>query len=296
VFFSFLLNIRLGQWQIRDKAKLYGLFQVVSSIVTFLFSLVFVVTLHFGPEGRIYGILLASILVGLASYLSLINDRLLLFKYNKQDIMEALSFGLPLIPHVLGGVLLLSIDRLVINKELGLEMTGIYMVAVSLGGAVNILLNSINKAYTPWLYRQLKENNKKIKIEVVKKTYMYFIFLISMSLLSYFIGPPVLKLIVGERFHQAANVLPYILIGQFLLGMYFVVSNYIFYVKKTKYLSFVTISSGLINVVLLLILIPYYGINGAAYAFIIANLWQFVSTWIVSSKLYPMPWTLRGEL
>jgi len=74
--------------------------------------------------------------------------------------------------------------------------------------------------------------------------------------------------------------------------MYFMVTNYIFYVKKTKYLSYVTISSGAINVVLLLLLIPHYGISGAAYAFMIANLIRFVGTWILSAKLYDMPWSL----
>jgi len=292
VFFSFILNIRLGQWQIRGKAKLYGFLQVTNSSIVLLFSLFFVILLNLGAEGRIYGIVLTSLIIGFLSYFTLRNDKLVLFKYNRKDIQYALSFGVPLIPHVLGGFLLLSVDRLVINKELGLEMTGIYMVAVSLGSALNLIFNSINKAYSPWLFGQLKENNQEKKITIVKNTYLYFIFLILMSFLAFFIAPPILKLIVGEKFHRAADVLPIIVIGQVFLGMYFMVTNYIFYVKKTKYLSYVTISSGAINVVLLLLLIPHYGISGAAYAFMIANLIRFVGTWILSAKLYDMPWSL----
>jgi O-antigen/teichoic acid export membrane protein len=76
------------------------------------------------------------------------------------------------------------------------------------------------------------------------------------------------------------------------LGMYFMVTNYIFYVKKTKYLSYVTISSGAINIALLLLFIPIYGIYGAALAFSIANLSQFLFTWLVSAKVCRMPWAL----
>jgi len=296
VFCSFILNLRLGQWQIREKAKLFGFFQVVISIVVFSFSLLFVISFHLGGEGRIYGIVLTSIIVGLVSYSILRHDELLLFEYNRQDIQDALSFGVPLIPHVLGGFLLLSVDRLVINKELGLEMTGIYMVAVSLGSALNIIFSSINRAYSPWLFGQLKVNDEEKKIAIVKNTYIYFVFLILISLFAFFIAPSIFKLIVGGKFHQAADVLPIIIIGQVFLGMYFMVTNYIFYVKKTKYLSYVTISSGAINVVLLLLLIPYYGISGAAFAFLIANLWQFLLTWVVSAKVCPMPWALwRGK-
>lgn len=295
VFCGFVLNIRLGQWQIRGKAKSFGFLQVINSVIVFSFSLLLVISLHLGPEGRVYGMVLTSVIVGLVSYSTLRNDKLFLFEYNRQDINGALSFGIPLIPHVLGGFLLLSVDRLVINKELGLELTGIYMVAVSLGSALNIIFNSINKAYSPWLFGQLKENNQEKKISIVKKTYIYFAFLMLMSLLAFFIAPSILKLIVGEKFHQAADVLPIIVIGQVFLGMYFMVTNYIFYVKKTKYLSYVTISSGAINLALLLLLIPYYGISGAAIAFLIANIWQFTCTWIVSAKLYAMPWFLWRE-
>lgn len=295
VFCGFILNLRLGQWQIRGKAKLYGVFQIMKSLIVFLFSLLFVITLHLGAEGRIYGIFLTSVIIGFVSYFTLRNDKLFLFEYNRQDIKDALSFGIPLIPHVLGGFLLLSVDRLVINKELGLEMTGIYMVAVSLGCALNLIFNSINKAYSPWLFGQLKENNQEKKIAIVRNTYIYFVFLMLMSLLAFFLAPPILKLIVGEKFHQAAAVLPIIMIGQVFLGMYLMVTNYIFYIKKTKYLSYVTISSGAINITLLLLLIPYYGISGAAFAFLIANLLRFVGTWVVSAKLYAMPWALWRE-
>jgi O-antigen/teichoic acid export membrane protein len=292
VFSGFILSIRLGQWQIRGKAKSYGFFQVIISLLVFSFSLLFVMSLKLGAEGRIYGIVFPAIIFGVVSYFTLRYDKLFLFEYNRQDIKDALVFGVPLIPHVLGGFLLLSIDRLVINKELGLEMTGIYMVAVSLGNALNIIFNSINRAYSPWLFGQLKENNQVKKIAIVKNTYVYFVFLIVMSLLAFFLAPSLLKLIVGEKFHQAADVLPILVIGQVFLGMYFMVTNYIFYVKKTKYLSYVTISSGAINVILLLLFIPLYGIKGAAFAFLIANLFRFIGTWLVSAKLYSMPWAL----
>jgi O-antigen/teichoic acid export membrane protein len=292
VFCSFILKLRLGQLQVRGKAKSYGFFQVVNSFVVLILSILFVVSLDLGGAGRIYSIVLTSVLVSFMSFYSLVNDKLFKFEYCLQDIKQALSFGVPLIPHVLGAFLLLSADKFVINKELGLEMTGIYMVAFSLGSALNIIFSGINSAFTPWLFGQLKEDDEVKKRDIVKKTYLYFIFLIFLSLFTFIVAPPILKLIVGEKFHQAAEVLPLIIVGQVFLGMYFMVTNYIFYVKKTKYLSYVTIFSGAINIVLLLIFIPIYGIHGAALAFSIANLSQFLFTWLVSAKVCCMPWAL----
>jgi len=296
VFMNFILRMRLGQWQIRGKAKAYAILQISNAFIVLVFSLLLVVLYHIGPNGRVYGIVITSILVGFIAYFTLSKDELIVFKYNSVDIKNALSFGVPLIPHVLGGVLLLSIDRLLINKELGLQMTGIYMVAINLGSALNLIFNSINKAYTPWLFAELNKNDEIKKIIIVKNTYLYFVFLIVMSLLSFFIAPPLIKLIVGEKFHQAADVLPIIVTGQVFRGMYFMVTNYIFYIKKTKYLSYVTISSGGINIALLLLLIPEYGLYGAAFATLIANVCQFLCTWIVSAKSYKMPWMLKEVL
>jgi len=293
VFMNFVLRMRLGQWQIRGKAKAYAILQISNAFIVLVFSLLLVVLYHIGPNGRVYGIVITSIIVGFIAYFTLSKDELIVFKYNSVDIKNALSFGVPLIPHVLGGFLLLSIDRLLINKELGLQMTGIYMVAINLGSALNLIFNSINKAYTPWLFAELNKNDEIKKMIIVKNTYLYFVFLIVMSLLSFFIAPPLLKLIVGEKFHQAADVLPIIVTGQVFIGMYFMVTNYIFYIKKTKYLSYVTISSGGINIALLLLLIPAYGLYGAAFATLIANVCQFLCTWLISAKLYKMPWGLR---
>lgn len=292
VFCVFILNIRLGQWQIRGKAKSFGLLQVTNAFIVLILSLIFVVLFELGPDGRIYGIVITGLVIAAFSYIALRKDKLVSFELNKVDLAYALSFGVPLIPHVLGGFLLLSIDRLVINKTLGLEATGIYMVAINLGNAINIIFSSINKAYSPWLFGELKKNNYTVKKSIVKKTYMYFTLLIVLALLSFIVAPPILKLVVGENFHSAAEILPLIITGQIFLGMYLVVTNYIFYIKKTKFLSYVTITSGVINVALLLFLIPEHGIRGAALAFLIANLWQFSMIFILSAKLYKMPWVL----
>ncbi|MPW36243.1 lipopolysaccharide biosynthesis protein [Vibrio sp. B1Z05] len=289
-FFNFSFNFRLVQWQVRGSAKTYGLLQIINVAIVFGFSLLFVVSFELGGDGRVYATVITSMIIGCLSYLALRNKKLLLFEYNYNDIKSALNFGLPLIPHVLGGILLLSVDRLLVNRELGIETTGIYMVAVSLGGALNMVFNSINKAYSPWLFSKLNESNIEQYIFIVKCTYGYFLFLVIMSILAFFISPPILIIIVGERFHEAADVLPIIILGQVFLGMYLTVTNYIFYVKKTKYLSYITLSSGLINIILLLLFIPKYGIQGAAFSFMLANFWQFLCTWFLSTRLFSMPW------
>lgn len=295
VFSKFLINLRLGQWQIRKNAKYYGLFQIVTSLVNVIFSILFVVVLLMEDKGRVYAVVITSVIAGIFSCISLIRTRLIFFRLDYNDIKYALSFGVPLIPHVVGAFLLVSIDRLIVTKELGIHAVGIYMVAVNIGNGFNMLFNAINKAYSPLMYEILKNNRDGEKKNVIKITYVYFLFLSLFGGFSFLIAPKILEFVVGPDFHDASRIIPFIVMGQIFRGMYYVVSVYIFFTKKTKFLSAITICSGLLNVGLIFYLIPHFGLIGAAASFMISMLFQFSITWFVSAFLVSMPWRLWNK-
>jgi O-antigen/teichoic acid export membrane protein len=290
-FTSFVVQIRLGQWQIREKAKLFGVFQIIQSLLNAILSIVFVVVLLKGAQGRIDAQMFVMLLFTLISVYLLYRDKLVvLFQWNPILIREALSFGIPLVPHVVGGFLLLSVDRIVINEKLGLAEVGIYMLAVQLSSVLKIIFHSINKAYSPWLFGELKENNEKTKIQIVKLTYLYFLCLLFISGLIFLFGPFFVVLIAGSDYQSAGPIIGYLCLGNIFNGMYLMVANYIFYSKKTFGLSLVTVSSGVINIILLFLLIEPYGLVGAGIAFAVSNFVMFLLAWITSSKSHNMPW------
>jgi len=70
------------------------------------------------------------------------------------------------------------------------------------------------------------------------------------------------------------------------------VTNYIFYVKKTHLLAYVTFASAAIHIGLLYLLINLHGAIGAAQASLISSILTFCIVWILASKVYDMPWRL----
>lgn len=103
-------------------------------------------------------------------------------------------------------------------------------------------------------------------------------------------APPLLILIAGEKYSAAVDVIGWLALGQAFHGMYMMVTNYIFYSKRTGLLSLSTITAGLINVWLLMILIPFMGLKGAAIAFAISQSIKFLLTWYIAHLRHPMPW------
>jgi O-antigen/teichoic acid export membrane protein len=82
----------------------------------------------------------------------------------------------------------------------------------------------------------------------------------------------------------------FILLGNAFMGMYYMVTNYIFFSRRTGLLSTLTISIGVLTVVLSWFLINSYGIKGAAIGFMLGQASLFVGAWILSNYCVPMPW------
>lgn len=290
-FCTVIIALRLGQWQVQKKAIKYGALQISQSLFNMLLSLLLVVVLLKGAEGRINAQIIMSLVFLIIALILLRKDGLLrIFIWRKDYLAEALRFGVPLMPHLAGGFLLNSVDRFVINDELGLAEAGIYMVAVQLTAAIGIVFDAINKAYVPWLFERLKADVHQEKQKIVKFTYLWFLVIVLGVLLVFLIGPGLVVLIAGEKYTQAGEIVGWLALGQGFQGMYHMFTSYIFYSKKTGMLSIFSIGSGVFNLVLLVFLIPIFGLQGAAVAFAMSMGVRLFLTWFIAHKRHPMPW------
>lgn len=288
---SMIIQLRLGQWQVRKQARKYGMLQISQSILSMLLSLLLVVVLLQGAGGRIAAQIWGAGIFALLALLLLKRDGLLsFFVWKPGHLHETLAFGVPLIPHIGGAFLLFAVDRLVINAELGLAEAGVYMVAVQLAGAMGLVFDAINKAYVPWLFERLQRDQPGEKQQIVRYTYLWFALLLFGAALMFIFGPWLVNLIAGERYARAGEVIGWLALGQAFMGMYLMVTNYIFYSKRTGLLSLATLTSGLINVGLLVVLIRLLGLKGAAIASSSAMAFRFLLTWWVAQRRHPMPW------
>jgi|AZII01.1.fsa_nt_gi O-antigen/teichoic acid export membrane protein len=286
----YIVKLRLGQWRVRQQPIKFGALQIAMSLLNATFSIALVVYFAYGAPGRMTGELLAPLCFSVISLWLLYRDGLLRFTYDKNQIKDALRFGTPLIPHVLGGFLLFSVDRLIINQQLGLAQAGIYMVGVQISMGVSICIDAFNKSYSPWLMGELKKNDRQSDKKIVRFTYLYFAGAIVAAGLGFLIGPWLIDLVAGNKYTGAGEVVGFLLAGQCVKGMYYMVVNYILYSKKTSYLSLLTILSGSLNIGLMLLLIPVFGLEGAGYAFLTSSLLLFLGGWIISARVHPMPW------
>lgn len=289
--FQFVINIRLSLWQAKEKAWHYGSLQVSRSLVDMSLSLFFILSINLAWQGRILGQASAFILMGVIAYCTLFKD-----DYIKKScknwiyIVDSLKFGIPLIPHAIGGVLVVITDRLIISNILGLAEAGVYMAALQVGMVIAVLVDSVNKVYAPWLMKKLSMPETLEEKKITRYTYLYMVSILLLSTVFGLLSPLISSILLGPRFFAASDMVIYIAVGFAFTGCYYTMVNYIFFKKKTIILAAITFGNALVNVPVTYFFVKNNGIVGGAQAFLLINLSIFLCTWVYANKVYPMPW------
>lgn len=289
-FLQFLVQVLLALWQASKKPIKYGALRVTHAFLDAIGSIVLVLVLALSWQGRLNGMLVAWLFAAIIAVYFLVREGWLAWSIDPTYAKDALNYGVPLVPHALGGLLLGMADRFIVNNTLDVSSTGIYVVAVQLGLILGMLADSFNKAFAPWLMEKLSDIDHKSQKKIVIFTYVYFLAIIALAALGAFVAPYVLPYIVGPQFQTSGPLLVFILFGNAFIGMYYMVTNYIFYSRRTGLLSALTISVGVITVALSWFLVKNYGIKGAAIGFMVGQASLFFGAWILSNYCVPMPW------
>lgn len=287
---NFISQIRLVLWQSETQPFRYMVFQVASSLTNFASSIALVVIADLHYVGRLIAMTSTAALMAVIALVSLVRGGHVRFGFNGTAAVDAIRFGVPLIPHTIGALVITLADRFLVTKFAGVDHTGVYMVGAQIGMIIGILADAANKAYAPWVFAKLEHIDATAKQRIVRLTYVYFVAITALALALSAIAPWFLGFFVGPRFYGSARFVFWLAMAGAFQGMYFMVANFIYYAKKTELLASVTFVAGIANVTLNYFLIRSRGAIGAAEATCIAYLISFLGTWAVSARAYEMPW------
>jgi O-antigen/teichoic acid export membrane protein len=99
--------------------------------------------------------------------------------------------------------------------------------------------------------------------------------------------------VAGARYEAAAASLRWLAPAAALSGMYYFVAGYLFFAGRTGVLSVITVCCATVQVGLIFVLVPRFGIEGAAAAALVAMLAYWLATWLAAQWIVPMPWFRR---
>lgn len=271
-----------------EKSLYFVALKFLNVLVNVGLNVYYIIYLGKGVEG----ILLANVWASVITFLCLspILMRHISFIFSWNEFKELLSFGLPYLPSTLAVVVLDLVDRFILERLAGLEVTGIYSAGYKLGIFMNLFVAAFRFAWHPFFLSTSKEKNAK---EIFAKVFTYFtlvttaIFLVVSLFIDQIVRLNIFGFsLFGPEYWQSTKVVPIILLSYIIYGMYvnFVVGIYL--EKKTKYLPLITGAGAVVNILANFLLIPYFGMMGAAYATLIAYVVMAASLYLFSQRLY----------
>ncbi|MCC4212182.1 MATE family efflux transporter [Leeuwenhoekiella parthenopeia] len=193
-------------------------------------------------------------------------------KEKKSTAVEPLgSLGIlkksfPMAVSSLGFFLLLSIDIIILKKYADYAQVAYYATAVKLVLIVSTVLNTINALFATNLAHQYQLNDTGALKALLKRA-SRLIFILSLPpLLILLIFPEFILSFFGESYTQAYNALRILALGYLVSCLSGVAAIYLNMTGRARQFQYILLIAVLINLVLNLILIPSYGIEGAAIA------------------------------
>lgn len=296
VWFAGITNINMVLWRCEEKPILFGIYQISQSAVNTLSTILFVIILLLGWKGRIYSMILATIIFGCISIYILYKRQYLNLCIDKQYLQQISLFALPLIPHALSFWFKSGVDKIMLSNMCGLSANGLYSVAMTWGSIVSMFLVSFNNAYSPYLYKKLahfdtdrggtKEEQKKLVRLIEYSFFATLIFILIIWVISVYL----IQAIYAPSYHTSLEYLPWVMIGQFFYGGYLMFVCFVHYTLKTKILGAITFSWSLAQIAITYILISWIGAVGAAVSSAIVSIATFICVTAYAMKVYRLPW------
>ena len=294
-FATFITALNTNLWIMERKPISFGIFKISNTAINFGISLFLIIVMLMSWKGRVLGIFITSFLYALISILLLYKRGHLSFsfKYRKEYVIDALKFGIPLIPYQLSGWIRNGGIVFLLVYLVGKNETGLYSVGSKFALLIIVLSMAFSKAWGPYLYRELaKEITFKTKQKIVKVTYLIFIAYLFLSILLTWVAPWLVQLIFPESYSGSNDYIGYLVFGAAFQGMYLMVVKFIYFKKKTKYVAYITFAVSIVNFLLAYFLIKFNGSIGAAQATVISFFLSFVIIWYYSAQVYEMPWNI----
>lgn len=289
-----IVQSRLGLWQAQQKPLRLAALQISSAVGNLGLSLVGVLVLGFGAAGRNGAFALSTTLAATASILLLVAGGEIKSRVRRDHVIDLVRFGGPLTLHILGGVVLSTADRWVVSIRLDATALGVYGAGAQLGMAMAILGDAFVKAYAPWFYSRLRAGTEMDRLWAVGAAYGVVPLFFMVALVVGVVLTAAAGLVLGPGFAGSVPLLPWFMIGGALNGVYLSISSLYFYWGRTWMLSAVTLASGAVGLVAVIVLASNFGMVGAAMGYAVSQGVLGLVAMIVAIRVFDLPWGRPG--
>jgi O-antigen/teichoic acid export membrane protein len=257
--------------------------------VTIAATILLVVVWEQGALGVVVGNFTGTLVVYLA--LLAVHREQLGLQFSRPLLREMNRFGIPLVPAALALIAVNFSDRFFLVHLASLDEVGLYEIGVRIASAMVLLLTAFRMAWPAFAY-SIEDDAE------AKRTYAYVLtyLVVLASWLALALGllaPWLVRVLATPEFYDGARVVAPLAFGGMIYAAYIVMAIGVGRAKRTGMNWAITGLAAVVNVALNLILIPPYGMIGAAAATIAAYAVMFAAMTWYAQHVFPTPYQWR---
>jgi O-antigen/teichoic acid export membrane protein len=222
----------------------------------------------------------------------------LLPKIDRDSMREILGFGVFSWMQALAGVIFYNADRLVVGAIMGTSALGIYAICIQATQPIHGITSAALNFVFPHIsarHEAGETNSLRRVFRMATLTNIMFVAILAAPLILF--GRPLLTLWMGPVFAQQGYiVLTYLAVANACLGASVAAHYILLALGQARFVASVNLLGGVLSLGCIALLIPYFGLAGAAmgrllYAGAIAlNFWKLhsLNLDIPSARITPM--------
>ena len=274
-------TIVAGPARMQNKRLIYIVMNSIGPIISYAIAIVLIIRGEYIISLPL-SMLMSSFFIEVAFWIY--NRAWFKFEYIDIKLLKPLLlFAIPLIPNFLIYWIFNSCDRLMITQILGVEAAGLYGIGSKLGHASQLIYTAFAAGWQYFAYSTMKDKNQ---IRDNSKIFEWLcVVSITCTILLCAVSYLIYKIMFPAEYVGGYIIAPYLFLAPLCQMMFQVAISQFAIIKKT-WPNMIFLSCGaVVNVLLNLILIPLFGIEGAAIATICGYIITVISCVVTLCKL-----------
>jgi O-antigen/teichoic acid export membrane protein len=285
-----VISIQIGLREMKS----YALINVAQNVFVVVLSIALVTHLNMDVRGSVIGFVLPTILVGLSSlffikkYLTAESSSL------KTTLKEVSRFGFYVVLTNSIGLINTQTSSLMIGHFMNETEVGYYAVAAIFIEGLYLIPSSIETVTDARIVRYHVKKEDENLIKLVKSNISnVFVITVLESLALVFFGKFLIERLFGVDFLPAYQPLLILLIGYCIFYPIQSISGFLPCIGKVELLSKISFLCAAINILLNILLVPNYGMTGAAVATTTALIFSTLVRYYFTTRYMPKSCSLH---
>ncbi len=269
VYTGLFVTFYLTKLRINRKSKMYGFITILSSLLAAFFSVIFVVIYKNGADGRLWSLLISSLLLALFSF----KMSLTKWEFDWLILKEALIFGYPLTISAILWYFISGIDRAILVGLNDSYTFGIYSIAIQMSGYLLIIYTSLSTAFEPDIFQAVAEKRLK-KMMLILCTIMGVVIFVNVLFIIF--APFLISFLTAGRYIAATSFAQILSLQNITMSAYYLIVKVHIAHGYVKTELFVRIFGAILTILLFRFLIDKFSFYGAAWGQVFSFLILFV--------------------